>query len=76
LHNYRSGTLDMNCSKFIALLLLIFQASSASALTRPDCEKDYETCLGSDACKIDEPCQRRCQYFYLTCLSYAAQNEK
>jgi len=55
----------MNRLKFIALVLVIFQASSATALTRSDCEKDYETCLGSNACKSDEPCQRRCQYFYL-----------
>ena len=60
---------------FIALILLILQASSATALTRSDC-KDYETCLGSNACKSDESCERRCQYLYLTCLSYADQSEK
>jgi hypothetical protein len=61
--------------KFIALMFLTLQASSATALTRSDCGKDYETCLGSNACKNDEPCQRRCQYFYLTCLSYAEQSD-
>jgi hypothetical protein len=66
----------MNRWRFIALMLLVLQASSASALTRSDCEKDYETCQGSKACKSDEPCQRRCQYFYLTCLSYADQSDK
>jgi hypothetical protein len=43
--------IDMNRWRFIALMLLTLQASSASALTRSDCEKDYETCLGSNACK-------------------------
>jgi hypothetical protein len=50
------GSLDVNrpslCTeciimsgwKFTALLLLTLQASNASALTRSDCEKDYETC--------------------------------
>jgi hypothetical protein len=66
----------MNRWKFIALMLLILQASSATALTRSNCEEDYQTCLGSDACKNDEPCQRQCQYFYLTCLSYADEGDK
>jgi hypothetical protein len=66
----------MNRSTIVALILLILQPSSAVALTRSDCEKDYQTCLGSNACKIDEPCERRCQYFYLTCLSYADQSDK
>jgi hypothetical protein len=53
-----------------ALILLIIQASSANVLTPSDCEKDFQTSWDRMLAKLMSRAKRRCQYFYLTCLSY------
>ena len=56
------------------LVVTPFRSTPATALTREDCEADYQVCTASSACDVG--CLRQCQRFYLLCLSKASDTTK